>query len=79
MTAPPDSPAPSRSPAGITSREIEVLGHLASGSTYAEIADVLFISQKTVSAHISNLLRKTGTRGRSEAVAWGRRQGLFDD
>ncbi|KGN34434.1 hypothetical protein N802_13325 [Knoellia sinensis KCTC 19936] len=51
---------------GLTDREREILGHVVSGSTYSEIAAALFISEKTVSSHISNLLRKTGTASRVE-------------
>ena len=40
-----------------------------SNRTYAEIATALFISEKTVSVHISNMLRKTGTRSRRELAA----------
>jgi DNA-binding CsgD family transcriptional regulator len=43
---------------GLTTREHEILGYLVAGSTYAEIANTLVISEKTVSAHLSNLLRK---------------------
>ena len=54
---------------GLTPREQEVLGHLVAGRTYAEIARSLYISDKTVSAHVSNLLRKTGTASRHEVSA----------
>jgi len=60
---------------GLTDREREVLGHLVAGRSYAEIAEALVISQKTVSVHVSNLLRKTGTSSRVEAAAWARRSG----
>jgi len=50
----------------LTPREREVLAHLVAGRTYAEIARALFISEKTVSVHVSNLLRKTGTSSRIE-------------
>ena len=53
----------------LTPREQEVLGHLVAGRTYAEIARALYISDKTVSAHVSNLLRKTGTASRHEVSA----------
>jgi DNA-binding CsgD family transcriptional regulator len=55
--------------ATLTRREREVLDHLVAGRTYAEIARALFISEKTVSAHVSNLLRKTGTTSRHEVSA----------
>lgn len=44
----------------------EILEHVVRGSTYAEIAATLVISEKTVSSHVSNLLRKTGTATRVE-------------
>ena len=59
----------------LTPREREVLGHLVAGRTYAEIATALFISEKTVSTHVSNLLRKTGTSSSREAVALALRLG----
>ncbi|MGB3685552.1 MAG: AAA family ATPase [Ornithinimicrobium sp.] len=49
---------------GLTSREREILPYIVAGRTYREIARALHISEKTVSSHISNLLRKTGTRNR---------------
>jgi DNA-binding CsgD family transcriptional regulator len=60
---------------GLTHREQEVMAHLVAGRSYSEIAEALFISEKTVSVHVSNLLRKTGTSSRVEAAAWGRRNG----
>ena len=51
---------------GVTPREREILARLVAGSTYAEIAEALVISEKTVSSHVSNLLRKTGTANRVE-------------
>ncbi|WSY28143.1 helix-turn-helix transcriptional regulator [Kribbella sp. NBC_00889] len=53
----------------LTSREREVLAFLVAGRSNGEIAKELFISHKTVSAHVSNILRKTGTAGRLEAAA----------
>ncbi|MET0448462.1 MAG: LuxR C-terminal-related transcriptional regulator, partial [Aeromicrobium sp.] len=52
--------------AALTPREREVLAHVVAGRTYAEIARDMVISEKTVSSHISNLLRKTGTSSRVE-------------
>jgi len=51
---------------GLTPREREILDHLVRGETYAEIARSLVLSEKTVSTHVSNLLRKTGTTSRVE-------------
>lgn len=50
--------------AGLTAREREVLGHIVAGRTYGEIARALVLSEKTVSSHVSNLLRKTGAANR---------------
>ncbi|NMM24739.1 MAG: AAA family ATPase, partial [Phycicoccus sp.] len=47
--------------ATLTSREREVLSHLVAGRTNPEIARDLFISDKTVSVHVTNLMRKMGT------------------
>ena len=52
---------------GITPREFEVLGLLASGRTDGQIADELFISKKTASVHVSNLIRKLKVSDRVEA------------
>jgi DNA-binding CsgD family transcriptional regulator len=78
LDAPPNGTTKQRTTFGITPRESEVLVQLAAGATYAEIAAALFISQKTVSAHVSNLLSKTGTHGRADVVAWARRQGVLE-
>lgn len=67
--APPEPRPPSGRLSGLTAREGEVLAHLVAGRTYAEIAEALFISEKTVSTHVSHLLRKTGTRSRQEVSA----------
>jgi DNA-binding CsgD family transcriptional regulator len=65
----PVSPSTSDPPTGLpglTKREREILAHVVSGRTYREIARDLVISEKTVSSHVSNLLRKTGTSNRVE-------------
>ncbi|MHA7303814.1 helix-turn-helix transcriptional regulator [Arthrobacter sp. TMN-49] len=48
----------------LTPREREILGYVIAGRTYSEIARTLVISEKTVSSHISNLLRKSGAANR---------------
>ncbi len=58
---------------GLTPREVEVLGYLASGKTDGQIADALFISKKTVSVHVSNLLRKLDAENRHVAGEIGKR------
>jgi DNA-binding CsgD family transcriptional regulator len=61
---------------GLTPREVEVLGQLAAGRTDREIASLLFISRKTVSVHVSNLLRKLDVGNRIEAGRLGQSHGL---
>ncbi len=61
---------------GLTPREVEVLGQLAAGRTDREIADELFISKKTASVHVSNILRKLAVANRVEAGRIGQAQGL---
>jgi RNA polymerase sigma factor (sigma-70 family) len=58
---------------GLTPREREILSHVIAGRTYAEIAHALVISEKTVSSHISNLLRKTGTANRVDLARFATR------
>ncbi|MFC6150940.1 MULTISPECIES: helix-turn-helix transcriptional regulator [Mumia] len=58
----------------LTAREREVLDHLVEGRTNGEIASMLFISTKTVSVHVSNILAKLGASTRTEAAAIARRQ-----
>ncbi len=62
--------------AGLTSREIEVLRLVASGRSNAEIGRALFISAKTASVHVSNILAKLSVGGRVEAAAIAHREGL---
>jgi DNA-binding NarL/FixJ family response regulator len=63
----------------LTAREVEVLGLVAQGRSNGEIGRQLFISTKTVSVHVSNILAKLGASGRTEAAAVARRRGLLDD
>ena len=78
LTNPPRTPLAATVPAaftGLTARENEVLAHLVANRTNAEIAASLFISKKTVSVHVTNLLRKTDTGSRREVAALARRVG----
>jgi len=63
-------------PSGLTSRERDVLRLLAAGRSNREIATVLFISEKTVSVHVSNILAKFGAASRTEAAAIARDSGF---
>ena len=59
---------------GLTQRENEVLSGLLAGQTNREIAESLFISVKTTSVHVSNILRKLGVHSREEAARVAHRQ-----
>lgn len=65
-------------PVALTERELEVLRHVAAGRSNAQIADDLFISPKTVSVHVSNLMRKIGVDNRVQAAAWADSVGVLD-
>jgi DNA-binding CsgD family transcriptional regulator/tetratricopeptide (TPR) repeat protein len=71
--------AASRPPAALsrlTAREAEVLALVAAGRSNRQIAQALFISPKTASVHVSNILAKLGVAGRVEAAAVAHRLGL---
>ena len=61
---------------GLTPREAEVLALVAAGRSNRQIAQALFISPKTASVHVSNILAKLGVAGRVEAAAIAHRLGL---
>jgi DNA-binding CsgD family transcriptional regulator len=63
-------------PGGLTARQLDVLRLLAQGATDAEIAAQLFVSLKTVSHHVSAILRKLEVRNRTEASATANRLGM---
>ena len=63
-------------PAGLTAREVEVLGLVGQGLRNADIAAKLFLSEKTVGHHVSAILRKLGVRTRGEASAEAQRLGI---
>ena len=61
---------------GLTPREREVLRLVADGRSNREIAGELFISAKTASVHVSNILAKLGVTSRGEAAATAHRRGV---
>jgi DNA-binding CsgD family transcriptional regulator len=63
---------------GLTDRELEVLRLVAAGRSNREIAGELFISPKTASVHVSNILGKLGVASRGEAAAKAHSLRLFD-
>jgi DNA-binding CsgD family transcriptional regulator/tetratricopeptide (TPR) repeat protein len=66
------APTSARSLGGLTSRESEVLALLAEGRTNREVGEKLFITEKTASVHVSNILAKLGVSNRGEAAAVAR-------
>jgi DNA-binding CsgD family transcriptional regulator/tetratricopeptide (TPR) repeat protein len=74
----PRGPRPTtrQNPAGLTARELEVLELVAQGLRNADIAERLFLSEKTVGHHVSAILRKLEVRTRGEASAEAARLGL---
>lgn len=70
------APAPAASGL-LTAREAEVLAALELGRTNKQIGAELFISEKTASVHVSNILSKLGAATRGEAVALARGRGLL--
>jgi DNA-binding NarL/FixJ family response regulator len=71
------SPAASTEVTALTPRESEILALVAEGRSNGEIGKQLFISTKTVSVHVSNVLAKLDAASRTEAVAVARRRGLL--
>ena len=66
----PGAPSPPRADGGLTDRELEVLALVASGRTNRAIAERLFISEKTVARHVSNIFTKLGLSSRAAATAY---------
>jgi DNA-binding CsgD family transcriptional regulator len=66
-------------PAGLTSRELEIVPLLVEGLSNPEIARRIFVSSKTVDHHISSILSKLGVRRRGEVAREAARLGLMPD
>jgi DNA-binding NarL/FixJ family response regulator len=62
---------------GLTPRELEILGLIASGLSNREIAAALFVSENTVKTHSSRLFDKLGAKRRTQAVQIGQAEGLI--
>ena len=70
------SGADDRAFSGLSLREGEVLRLIAAGHSNADVAQMLFISPRTVSTHAAHILSKLGLSTRSELIAFAHRQGL---
>jgi DNA-binding NarL/FixJ family response regulator len=64
--------------AGLTEREIAILGLLAQGRSNEEIAKQLWVAQQTVKFHLTNIYRKLGVKNRTEASRYAYQQGLVE-
>jgi DNA-binding NarL/FixJ family response regulator len=62
----------------LTEREVEIIRLIAEGSSNAETAQQLFITEQTVKFHLTNLYRKLGVANRTEAAIFARSHGLLD-
>jgi DNA-binding CsgD family transcriptional regulator len=61
----------------LSARELQVLRQLAAGKTNRDIAEELFISEKTVARHVSNIFDKAGVSSRAGATAWAYQRNLI--
>jgi len=60
----------------LTEREMEILGLIAAGLNNKEISDTLYLSEKTVKTHVSNILRKLNLADRTKAAVFAIKKGL---
>jgi DNA-binding NarL/FixJ family response regulator len=77
--APAPTPRPTAAPSStnLSERELDVVRHIARGSTNREIAGALVISEGTVKSHISNILSRLGLRDRTQIALYARDEGLL--
>ena len=73
----PAQPCGPSSPGGLTKREIEVLKRIAGGATNRQVAEQLFISEKTVGRHLANIYTKLGVSSRTAAVVWAHQNNVL--
>jgi DNA-binding NarL/FixJ family response regulator len=76
-TASPPAAIASKTPGGLTRRELEILRLLADGHSNSQLARMLWVTEQTVKFHLSNIYRKLGVANRTEASRWAQRNGLL--
>jgi predicted ATPase/DNA-binding CsgD family transcriptional regulator len=76
LVVPSQSPASPTYPAGLTTREVEVLRLVTRGLTNTEIARELALSEKTIAHHLTHIFNKTGSDNRAAAAAFAIHHGL---
>jgi DNA-binding NarL/FixJ family response regulator len=79
LGAPAEPPTRTGERLGLTERELDVLRLVAEGRSNRQIGEHLFISAKTASVHVSNILAKLGVTSRGEAGATAHRLHLLDE
>ncbi len=62
----------------LTRREREVAPLVAAGMSNRQIAEQLYVSERTVETHVQNILMKLGFGSRSQVAVWAVRQGLIE-
>ena len=75
--APPPRP-PSSASSLLTGREREILRLVSEGSSNADVARMLWVTEQTVKFHLSNIYRKLGVSNRTEAGRWAQVNGLLE-
>jgi ATP/maltotriose-dependent transcriptional regulator MalT len=73
----PSTSSASEHPAGLTSREVEVLVLVATGMTNAQVAGRLFLSPRTVQRHLNSIYHKLGVSSRTAATRFALEHGLL--
>jgi DNA-binding NarL/FixJ family response regulator len=74
---PPEGPEPTEVPGHLTARELDVLRLVAAGLSDAETAGQLYLSVRTVNAHLRSIYRKLGVRSRAAAGRFAAENGLI--
>jgi DNA-binding NarL/FixJ family response regulator len=78
VSRPPPGARASAELASLTTRELEVLRHMACGRSNAEIASLLYVTDETVKTHASRIFMKLGVRDRTQAVIVAYEQGVVE-